>query len=184
MKRSSWTNARAALIVAALILSQPAQADFEVTGPDGGRFLLKDDGTWRRVGAKDKQPADDQAKDPGEAILRLDSKTDAPGGCRFRLQITNAFPYEIGSIVPSFRAYRTNGVIYETVTVNFNAIKPGNSLYREIQFQGISCQEIARVQVAGGNRCVMGDLDRFSYEEGRCLARVRVVASELVRFEK
>jgi len=30
----------------------------------------------------------------------------------------------------------------------------------------------------------MGDLDRFSGETGKCLARVRVVASDLVRFEK
>jgi hypothetical protein len=184
MKRPSWTNARVALVFAAFMLPQAAQADFEVTGPDGDRILLKDDGTWRRLGAKDRLPPDDGSKDAGEAVLRLESKTEAPGGCRFRLQITNNFPYEIGNIIPSFRAYRPNGVIYETVTANFNAIKPGNDLYREIQFQGISCQEIARVQVTGGNRCVMGDLDRFSYEEGRCLARVRVVASDLMRFEK
>ena len=30
----------------------------------------------------------------------------------------------------------------------------------------------------------MGDLDRFGLEEGECLARVRIVASSLVRFDK
>jgi hypothetical protein len=30
----------------------------------------------------------------------------------------------------------------------------------------------------------MGDLDRFSAEGGKCLERVRVVPSDLVRFEK
>ena len=51
-------------------------------------------------------------------------------------------------------------------------------------FRGISCQEIARLQVSGGDRCVMGDLDRFSFDSGVCLSRVRVVESKLVRFDK
>jgi hypothetical protein len=40
------------------------------------------------------------------------------------------------------------------------------------------------LQVSGGDRCVVGDLDRFSPADGQCLARVRVVASTLVRFDK
>ena len=55
---------------------------------------------------------------------------------------------------------------------------------REFEFTGIACQDIARVQVVGGDRCEMGDLHRFSDLKGQCLERVRVVSSDLVRFDK
>jgi hypothetical protein len=63
-------------------------------------------------------------------------------------------------------------------------MKPGNKQSREFEFFGIKCEDIARVQVVGGDRCVMGDLHRFSDATGQCLARVRVAASDLVRFDK
>ena len=44
--------------------------------------------------------------------------------------------------------------------------------------------EIGGVQVGGGDRCEMGDLDKFSSVRGECLARVRVMASDVVRFDK
>ena len=178
------TTARMAAAIATIAFSQATQADFEVTGPGGDRILLKDDGTWRRLGAGDKDPTNDRSEDSGEAVLSLEQSTDAPGGCRFSLKLVNNFPYEIGNIVPSFRAYRANGIVYETVSTNFNALKPGNSLKREIQFQGIPCRDVVRLQVTGGDRCAMGDLDRFSLEEGRCLARVKLEASSLVSFDK
>ena len=54
----------------------------------------------------------------------------------------------------------------------------------KIDFLGIACQDIVRVQVVGGDRCEMGDLDKFSQKKGECLARVGVVASDVVRFDK
>jgi hypothetical protein len=63
-------------------------------------------------------------------------------------------------------------------------MRPGDTLIRDIDFNGITCQDIVRVQVAGGDRCDMGDLDKFSGVKGQCLARVRVVESDLVRFDK
>ena len=186
MKRHLWTNAGSALIFAAIALAPVAQADFEVTGPDGRRILLNDNGTWLYMDASGKGRAEDKSKEAGEALLLLERKTDFGPNCRFAIQLVNNLPYEIGSFVPYFSAYRANGVIHETVASlsSFNAVKPGAKRDREIEFKGIACQDIARVQVVGGDRCEMGDLSKFSAEKGQCLARVRVVASDLVRFDK
>jgi hypothetical protein len=163
-----------------MLLSPTSRADFEVTGPDGSRILIKDDGTWIRLGAK----ATANSEDEGEAVLRLESKTELGLGCRYQLRLQNNFPYEIRSIVPAFYAYRANGVIYDTQSVNFNTLRPGDAQTRQIQFVGIACRDIARLQVGGGDRCEMGELDRFSNDKGLCLGRVRVVASDLVVFDK
>ena len=184
MNRYHWTRAGGILVVAGMSLLPAAAADFGVTGPDGRRILLKDDNTWRYVGAKDKEPAKEKPKDEGEMILRVERKTEFGSSCRYDLRLVNNLPYEVRSIVPAFWAYRPNGVVYDRVLSAFQSIKPGDSQSQEIHFHGITCQNIARVQVLGGDRCVMGDLDRFSEAKGECLAKVRVVASDLVRFEK
>lgn len=188
MERTGWSIARSILLVAGLALPQAAQADFELTGPDGRRILLKDDGTWRYVDAKDKaedkEQAKDKVKEAGEAVLRLEAKEERAGSCRFVLRLVNNLPYEIRSLVPQFSAYRANGVMYETVFSEFAFLKSGHNQRREIRFRGIGCRDIARVQVGGGDRCDMGELEKFAEVKGQCLARVRVVESDLVRFDK
>jgi hypothetical protein len=174
------------LLVVGLALARSAQADFELTAPDGRRILLKDDGTWRPLEATDKGRAGDKPADAGEAVLSLERKIVRGNGCRFVIQLVNDFPYEINSFVPYFSVYRADGVIYDTVSSpsSFTGLKPGNKQSREFQVTGIACKDIARVQVVGGDKCVMGDLNKFSDVKGECLARVRVVASDLVRFDK
>ena len=174
------------LLVAGAVFSHSAQADFEVAGPDGRRILLKDDGSWQRVPASDKNHTDDKPRMEGEAVLLLESKTDTGNGCRFATLLTNNFPYEISSLIPYYSVYRSNGVVYDTVSSNsgFTALRPGNNQRRDFLVTGIKCQEIERVQVVGGDRCVMGDLHKFSDGTGLCLARVRVVRSDLVPFDK
>jgi hypothetical protein len=174
----------AALLLAALLPLAAAGADFEVTAPDGRRILLKADGTWRYVDADEKAPAVDKPKATGEAVLALERRAEAGPNCRFGLRLANNTNYEIRNIVPYFSAYRANGVLYETLSIGFYSINPGNNQYREVLFRGITCQEISRLQVSGGSRCEMGDLDRFSYVAGACLERVRVVPSELLQFDK
>ena len=197
-------------------------ADFEVTGPDGRRILLKDDRTWSYVetktapagkgakpaakaaavdadkdakdadkdaknGDKDAKVADkdkEKPKDLGEALLSVERKIDGNRICRFGLRMVNNLPFEIRSIVPEFKAYRANGIVYDAVFGAFQFIKPGDSQQREVRFEGIACPDIARVQVTGGDRCEMGDLDKFSPAKGKCLAQVRLVESDLVRFDK
>jgi hypothetical protein len=159
-------------------------ADFEVTGPDGRRILLKDDGTWRFGDAAGEAQAIGKPTETAAAVLTLERRADAGPNCRFEFRLANNLAYEIWSIVPAFSAYRPDGVLYETRSAGFVSIKPGNSQNRAVVFQGITCKEIAHLQVSGGDRCEMGELNRFSNEAGACLARVRVIASDLVRFDK
>ena len=182
MKRLGWSVAGTVLLLAAMALSHAAQADFELTGSDGRRILLKDDGTWRYVEAKEKDQS--KAKETGEAILRLERKIEGEGVCRFAVLLVNNLPYEIRSFVPQFSSYRANGVIYNTVSSGFASLKSGDSQRREIPFRGIECRDITRLQVVGGDRCDMGELEKFSESKGECLARIRVVESDVVRFDK
>ena len=186
MKRPIWLMAGSVLLVTGVALSPAAHADLELKGPDDRRILLKDDGTWRYMDAKDNDQAKDKIKDGGEAVLFLERKIEAGNNCRFVVRLVNNEPYEIRSLVLHYSAYRANGLLYDTVSSrsSFAAMRPGNELRREFEFTGITCPEIARVQVVGGDQCDMDDLNKFSRVKGQCLARVRVVESDLVRFEK
>ena len=169
-----------------MAFSHVARADLEVATPDGRRILLIDNGTWRYLDAKDKDEAEGKAKREGEAVLTLERRIERGTNCRFELRLVNNLPYEIRSLVPYYSAYRADGVLYDTVSSgsSFAAMRPGDTLRREIEFVGIPCRDIVRVQVVGGDRCSMGELDKFAATAGQCLDRVRVVASDLVRFEK
>ena len=182
MTRHSWISA-AALLLAVLAPWSAARADFEVTGPDGRRILLKSDGTWNYLEA-DKQQPDEKIVFTGEGVLTLERWEELGQNCRIGFRLQNDTNYEVRSLVPRFAVYRANGVMYEGRTLGFYSIHPGNSVYRDTLFRGISCKDIGRIQVSGGDRCTMGDLDKFSFTGGACLERVRVVPSDLVRFEK
>lgn len=186
MKRSNFLVAAVFVFAAAMPLTHVSQADFEVTDPQGRRILIKDDGTWHYVEGGDKGQATDKMTKAGEALMQLEGRTERPNGCRFRVRLINNLPYEIRSFVPYFAGYRANGVIYDTVSSpsSFAFLRPGDEQGREFQFTGIPCRDIARVQVVGGDRCEMGELHRFSDAKGECLARVRIVSSDLVRFDK
>jgi len=179
MRRATSFRWSAVLATAALAVSSTAVADFELADPQGRRILLKDDGTWKYL---------ESAKGGTHetADLRLDGKSEQGNSCRFAISLVNNLPYEIESFVPSFSVYRSNGVVYDTVSVprSFTSLKPGNRQSREFEFYGIKCGEIARVQVVGGDRCSMGNLGRFSEAKGECLARINVAPSDLVRFDK
>jgi hypothetical protein len=172
----------------ALVAAQPARADFELTDSKGRRILLKDDGTWRYVDGKatGAVPAvvKDAAKPEELADLQATARVNAPGGCRFELTLTNGLPYEISSLVPSFAAVRANGIVYMTKSLGFGPVRPGDKSRRFVQFDGITCPDIAKVRVLDGDRCEMGDLTRFSDAKGSCLARLRLLASEVVPFER
>jgi hypothetical protein len=205
----TWRRtARSVALAMAGLASGWAAADFEVTAPDGRRILLKDDMTWRYVepdAGKDAKPAVDGAasqqaekkdgavdkKEPvaekkpaGEALLFLDGKIEGNRVCRLQLRMINNLPYEIRSLVPEFSILRANGVVYDSKFSGFSFVKPGDSQKQEVRFNGIDCGDIARVKVGGGDRCEMGELDKFSNAKGACLAHVRVEPSSVMPFEK
>ena len=175
----------ALLLIASLSAAHAAGADFELIGPDGRRILLKADGTWQYL-LQEKGDAADAPKSDGEAILVLERVSPRGNGCQLGVRLENKLPYEIRSLVPYYSVYRAGGVLYDTSSggQGFSSIRPGDMQRREIEFQGIPCDAISRVRIVGGGRCQMGDLDRFSATPEQCLARVRVVGSDLVRFEK
>lgn len=161
----------------------PARADFEVRDSQGRRILLKADGTWRYVDAPAAAGTAEAAALP-QAELLLDRRLDVPGACRFELALTNSLPYEIRILVPEFTAVRANDVAYTTQPVAFGPLRPGDRARRGLQIEGIACADIARLDVKGGDRCEMGELNKFSEPNGQCLVRVKVLPSELLRFAK
>lgn len=176
-----------------LAAQQPARADFEVRGPDGKRILLKDNGTWRVIEAEDAPAATAAAATatspastppPDLAELQLLRRTEIPGGCGFALALNNKLPYEIRSLVLEFSALRANGVVYTSTGLGFGPVKPGDDYRRDLRLMGITCQDIARLRVGGGDRCDMGALNKFSEPNGQCLALVQVKTSEVLSFNK
>ena len=168
-----------------------AQADVEVTDPGGRRILLKDDGTWRVLdsqapagAAVAASAASGPAATPEFADLRLLRRIDLPSSCRFEFELVNTLPYEIRSLVPLFAVHRANGVVYATESVAFGPVKPGDKIRRSLSVAGIACADIARLRVQGGDRCEMGELHRFSDAKGQCLEKVRLQATDLLKFEK
>jgi hypothetical protein len=166
-------------------------ADIELTTPDGRSVLLKEDRTWRYADepadAKPKPAAEAPAADKkaeGEALLSLEGRIEGNRTCRLQLRLVNNLPYEIRSIVPELAVYRQNDVPYDSLFIGFSFVKPGDSQRREVRFNGIDCKDIVRVHVGGADRCEMGELDKFTPGRGMCLARLRVVASDVLPFEK
>lgn len=183
------------LLAAAAALALPLQAaDFELKDAQGRRILLKEDGSWRYVdaaaataGAPASAPASAPAAPPAQAELLLERRRDEPGGCRFELALNNSLGYEIRSLVPELTVYRSQAgkdVPYSAQLVGFGPVRPGDAHRRALQFAGIACAEVSRLQVGGGERCEMGDLNKFSDAPGQCLARLKVMPSELLRFDK
>ncbi len=177
------------LLALALAFTAPARADFEVVDKKGRRILLKDNGTWRFV-----VNADDAASAPEEQkpevkldetlALQIVRRTESPGGCSFELALANQLPFEVRNLVPDFSAYRANGLIHSTQLTSFAWIKPGEVRNKTVQFNGIACWDIARLQVHGADRCEVGPLNKFTEGKGKCLAAIKVQPSDLLTFNK
>jgi hypothetical protein len=173
------------LTLLALGLNPAARADMELVAPDGRKVTLKDDGSWKYVDAKDAKAGDDKAQVKlVQAMLQLEDRTPFGPNCRVELKMTNNLPYEIVQIVPYFSAYRASGVMHQSLGEGFQNVRPADSRTRVVEFTGIDCDDIKRIQVVGGDRCEMGELSKFTPDKGVCLDRVQVAPSTLLTFEK
>lgn len=173
------------LTLLALGLNPATAADMELVAPDGRKVMLKDNGTWKYVDAKDAKAGDDKpAAGQVQATLELQDRTPFGPNCRVELKLTNKLPYEIVQIVPYFSAYRASGVMHQSLGVGFQNVRPTDSRSRVVEFTGIGCADITRIQVVGGDRCEMGELSKFTPDKGVCLGRVQIAPSKLLTFEK
>jgi hypothetical protein len=68
--------------------------------------------------------------------------------------------------MPDFAALRANGVVYASKGINFGSVRPGDWTTRQLLFEGICCQDISRLWVLGGDRCEMGELNKFTDVKG------------------
>lgn len=165
-------------------LAPLARADFSLLAPDGRKVLLKDDGTWKYEDAAAAKPAAPDVPKTELAVLQLDRRVTFGPNCHFEVRLLNKLPYEIVQLVPYFSAYRANGAMHQSKGVGFQNVRPASSRQRVIEFNGIDCADIVRIQVVGGDRCEMGELTKFSADTTQCLARVDVAPSDLLKFEK
>lgn len=156
-----------------------------LSAPDGRKVVLKDDGTWAYQDASDKRKAEPPKPYAGPfAELTLVRKVERNTNCRLVVSLTNNLPYGIQQFVPYFSVYRANGVLHDTLSAALQSVRPSDSMEQTVDFSRITCAEIARVQVTGGDRCEMGDLYKFSEANGQCLGRVKLVPSTIVQFDK
>lgn len=177
--------AAALFLVGAVIFPRPSLADMVLSAPDGRRVVLSDDGTWKYQDAADKRKVEPPKPYAGPfADLALDREIERNTNCRLVVSLTNNLPYAVQQFVPYFSVYRANGVLHDTLSAAFQSVRPSDKMEQTVDFSRITCAEIARVQVTGGDRCEMGDLYKFSEANGQCLARVKVAPSSVVRFDK
>jgi hypothetical protein len=165
-------------VLLALLTSPIAIADVTITIPDGRQVLLRDNGTWSVV----EQGEDGESR--RYAVLTLENKENLARGCRLGLRLQNNLSAHIRSLVLRFTAYKGEDIQFETVSRGFSFLKPTLSQYQEIQFRGITCDEITSVQVAGARNCHVGDLTKYSAEAHHCLNLVDVVHSDILPIAK
>lgn len=173
--------------VAGVAVAQAPAADIEGSTADGRKVLLKADGSWRfaesAAAAASAASAPAAPVETAQAELQLLARSAIPGGCQFQLALDNQLGYEIQSLVPEFKIYR-RGAVYVEQSLGFSRILPGDQQHRSLRVMGLQCADIERLQVAGGDRCVMGQLNKFSEGKGMCLARLRIKASDSPLFDK
>lgn len=148
-----------------------------VITPDGRRVLLRDDHTWEVLEV-------DQGDASASAVITVANVRGLRNACKVGLRLHNNLGYNIKSLIPSFSAHTAKGVAYETVSKAFSSIKPTRDQYQQIQFIGITCEEIGHIRVHGAEHCSMGSIDKFNEAEGECLSHIFVQPSELIKIIK
>ena len=121
---------------------------------------------------------------PNQAVLSLHVKKSYADACMFGLTLTNTLPYKIKDVAFRFTIYLRSGVQYNQLTRNFFDLNPTDRQYRELTFNGVKCDELARFEVSDAGRCTMGDLTRFTAQPGDCIKRIEVAPSPLINFVK
>jgi hypothetical protein len=162
--------------LALLLAAGAAGADTLATTVDGRQVLLREDGRWEYL-----QP-DTRAE--RAALLSLENRAELARGCRLGLRLQNDLVAQIRTLVLRFTAFKGDGIPFETVSRGFSFIKPTVSQYQEIDFRGITCDEISAVQVTAARNCHVGELTKYSASADDCAALVEVIPSDILPFAK
>jgi hypothetical protein len=159
----------------------------------GEAVVLHDDFTWEYSDPEASTAADPAATavetapiapPATPALIGATARKSVPQGCRFGFTLTNRLPDRIKSIVPQFLAFTKNGVMYQRKFQAFSDIRPTMQQYREVQFDGIACDDIEHLQITGAGRCEVGELTKFSASSTQCLAHLEIVDNPLIRVVK
>ena len=79
-----------------------------VITPDGRRVLLRDDHTWEVIETEQGDAA-------SSAVITVANVRGLRNACKVGLRLENKLGYNIKSLIPSFSAHTSKGVLYETV---------------------------------------------------------------------
>ena len=154
-----------------------AAAATDVVTDDGKRVRLYEDYTWEYIEVEEEEITPN-------LILHVLSRTTTRGNCVVGLQLQNSASYRVVSLVPQFTAYIKNDLHFDNVFVSFQSLKPTLRQYQELVFKRVTCEDITRIEVHGGDRCNMEELNRYSTDKGLCLQRIKVVPSPLIVISK
>ena len=168
-----------------LLYAQAATADMELDTPDGRRVLLRDDHTWEYISAGDTVPQQAAETASPKALLVVAHVNELQSGdCRLGVVLQNNLPYKIKNLAVRFTVYKSESVVYDSVTKSFSEIKPTDRQYRSMLLRGARCSRIHSIKVEDPGRCSMGELDRFSARPGDCLEFIEVKPSQLIEIRK
>jgi hypothetical protein len=114
------------------------------------------------------------------AVLSVHMRKSYKSACKYGLTLTNNLPFKITALAYRITAIIKGDVPFDTQNKSFSGVLPGERQYRELTFQGVTCEEINRLEVVDPGRCNLGDLNRFNAEPGDCAKFSDLPSSRLV----
>lgn len=155
------------LLISLLCVPVAVTAQLTATTDDGRQVVLRENGTWSFV------------SEAGEAPKRIATLTvirheSVSNGCVIGLELDNQLNELIRTLVLRFTAYLGPEIKFDTVSRGYSFVRPTLSSYEEIQFRGVTCEDIASVEVSAARNCSVGELTKFSSDPGDCLELIEV----------
>jgi hypothetical protein len=118
------------------------------------------------------------------AVLSIHSRKSFQNACQYGMTVTNNLPYKIVSLSFRIAAIIDGDVAFDAQTKEFSQFRPSEQLYREITFQGVTCDRIKRLEVSDPGRCTLETLNRFNSSPGDCAKFSDIANSSLVSVVK
>jgi hypothetical protein len=170
-----------ALLGMSALLSAGAQAhtgdDIRALTNDGRKVILKVDHSWEFIEFVEGDPSK-------SAVLTVTKVEEMQDACKLYFHMQNNTGHKIRTLVPRFGVYNQEGVLFDSKSKSFSSIKPTRDMYNSLQFSGIGCHEITRINVHDAARCMMGTIDQWNEEEGECLSYIYITPTDVINISK